>query len=185
MSSDKIADFWNEASSTTHPPSLSRETVPLAVSSRECDEPLRKRRRLSDEPSTQHPILQKRRKRPRRNLTLSGFSLPCIYPHCNQQFPFTQNLYNHIKRDHSPGRRCPYCMREWNPLLYGELVRHARTHLKHKPYICPFSDCEYAAAQKKELKVHLMSSIHELSINTHTLPYRYLLTLSIAFCFQQ
>ena len=177
MSSDKIADFKDEASSTSHLPPLTKKTVPLVVSSRECEEPVRKRRRLSEESSTQL--------RPRHSLTLSGFSLPCIYTDCNQQFSFTQSLYNHIKREHSPGTRCPCCMWEWKRSSYGELVRHARTHSKHKPYICPFSDCEYAATHKRELKVHLMSSIHELSINTHTLPYRHLLTLSIGFCFQQ
>lgn len=115
-------------------------------------------------------------------LDLSGFSLPCIHPDCNQQFAFTQRLYQHIKYAHGPEKRCPYC--KWVASSYVKLVRHALAHTKHKPYVCPFSDCEYAAAQKGALKQHLMSSFHELSINTRTLPYRYLLILSTVNCFQ-
>ena len=184
MSSDKIADFWNEASSTSHPPPLKRETVPLVLPKREYEEPVRKRRRLTEDSSTQLSSQQKRRNRPKYRLTLSRFSLPCIYPDCHQKFHFTQSLYGHIKSDHSPGVQCPYCTWEWNKTSYVELVRHARTHTTHKPYVCPFSDCEYAARNKRELQQHLMSSIHELSVNTRTSPYRHLLIVSLVNCFQ-
>ena len=184
MSSDKIDDFWNEASSTSHPPPLLRET-PLVVSNQECEKLVGKRRRLKEESPTQLPFPQKPRKRPKGNLTLSNFSLPCIYPHCIQRFHFTQSLYDHIKSHHSPRQRCPYCTWEWSTMSYFKFVRHVRTHLTQKPYVCPFSDCEYAATHKSELKQHLMSSVHELSINTFTSSYQYLLILSIAFCSQQ
>lgn len=90
---------------------------------------------------------------------------PCIYPECAEKFNFTKDLYDHI-RSHTGEReakfeKCPYCNVEMINLT--ALVRHVRTHTKHKPYICPFPKCGQSYVKKHNLSDHLQSQAHQLS----------------------
>lgn len=105
----------------------------------------------------------------RHGLTPSHFAFACIFPECDQHFSLTRDLYAHIRSHDSSelsesGSRlhvCSYCDTKFNNLV--PLVRHVRIHTHHKPYICPFPNCECRYAAKHEMKVHLLARVHQLS----------------------
>ena len=92
----------------------------------------------------------------------TSFTFDCIYPDCDIKFKLTNDLYDHI-RDHSKDLICPRCDNKFKCM--ATLVYHVRTHTGSKPYICPLPSCKFVTATKGNLKAHLLSNQHKLSIH--------------------
>ena len=97
------------------------------------------------------------------------FTLPCVFPNCNEQFTFRAKLYQHIRQHCGLIRtfQCPLCERSCDGM--PNLVRHAWSCGGIRPYHCPFRGCEFASAQRQCLKTHLLSKIHQLSTTVFSL----------------
>lgn len=93
------------------------------------------------------------------------FILPCIYPDCKQEFVATKDLNQHIRsHDEKDSSKCPFCDNAIK--CVADLAVHVRNHTEDRPYGCPFPHCAYASKQKANLRHHLRSDIHQLSLYT-------------------
>ena len=80
----------------------------------------------------------------------------------------TQPLDNHVRTHFenekvkgSQSIQCLFCDKKYDNVgAISKLVRHTRLHTGHKPYICPFQNCDYSAALKSGLHGHLVSKVH-------------------------
>lgn len=91
------------------------------------------------------------------------FTFKCIYPDCKSTFKLTNDLYDHVRLDHSKDLICPRCPDKNTFKCMASLIYHSRTHTQEKPYKCPMPQCKFVTATKGNLKAHLLSNQHKLS----------------------
>lgn len=114
------------------------------------------------------------------------YVFPCVFAECKERFKFRDDLIAHLREhvERNEILQCHLCEQDSFSNV-RQLVQHCYECAEHRPYVCPFPVCPFAAYRKSSLRKHL-NTIHKLSRFLFSVLYTSFNNLSEykSFCYQ-